>query len=205
LNLARRKLFSFFVRQLDNALLDQGAGITMAPNATRVLFHLGLEPALLSTAAAPPATDYRRYRTGFVFKRIDHQGSRERYGYPHLRFHRWDLQETMVSQLNLIAPGALRLGRTLAGLALGDRSVKLSFADGPPVTADLVVGADGIRSTVRDPLFGPTAATFTGFAAWRGLVPTAELPPSLADSLCLLATAGTSCATRCAVANWLTS
>jgi 2-polyprenyl-6-methoxyphenol hydroxylase-like FAD-dependent oxidoreductase len=39
------------------ALLDQGAGITMAPNATRVLFHLGLEPALLTTAAAPPSTD----------------------------------------------------------------------------------------------------------------------------------------------------
>jgi salicylate hydroxylase len=77
----------------------------------------------------------------------------------------------MVRQLNLIAPGALRLGRRLEGLALGDRSVELSFADGRAVTADLVVGADGIRSTVRDLLFGPTAATFTGFVAWRGLVP----------------------------------
>src|SRR5271163_4531358 len=135
--------FTVEVYERAPALLDQGAGITMAPNATRVLFHIGLEPALLSTAAAPPATEYRHYRTGFVFKRIDHQGSRERFGYPHLRFHRWDLQEAMVRQLNLIAPGALRLGWRLDGLALGDRSVELSFADGRAVTADLVVGADG--------------------------------------------------------------
>src|SRR5450755_3840752 len=95
--------FAVEVYERAPVLLDQGAGITMAPNATRVLFHLGLETALLSTAAAPPATDYRHYRTGFVFKRIDHQDSGERFGYPHLRFHRWDLQEAMVGQLSLIA------------------------------------------------------------------------------------------------------
>jgi salicylate hydroxylase len=175
--------FTVEVYERAPALLDQGAGITMAPNATRVLFHLGLEPALVSTAAAPSSTDYRHYRTGFVFKRIDHQSSRERFGYPHLRFHRWDLQEAMVGQLNLIAPGALRLGWRLEGLTQGDRGVELSFADGRAITAELVVGADGIRSTVRDLLFGPTAATFTGFAAWRGLVLTAGLSPSLAGSV----------------------
>jgi salicylate hydroxylase len=175
--------FTVEVYERAPALLDQGAGITMAPNATRVLFNLGLEPALVSTAAAPSSTDYRHYRTGFVFKRIDHQSSRERFGYPHLRFHRWDLQEAMVGQLNLIAPGALRLGWRLEGLTQGDRGVELSFADGRAITAELVVGADGIRSTVRDLLFGPTAATFTGFAAWRGLVLTAGLSPSLAGSV----------------------
>jgi salicylate hydroxylase len=89
----------------------------------------------------------------------------------------------MVGQLNLVAPGALRLGCRLEGLVPGDHGVELWFGDGRSVTADLVVGADGIRSTVRDLLFGPTAATFTGFVAWRGLVPTAELPPSLTGSV----------------------
>jgi salicylate hydroxylase len=175
--------FAVEVYERAPALVDQGAGITMAPNATRVLFHLGLESALLSTAASPEATEYRHYRTGEVLMRIDHRDSRARYGYPHLRFHRWDLLEAMATRLARIAPGALRVGRKLDGLRFAGRSVVMSFADGQAIPADLVVAADGIRSAVRDILFGPTSATFTGFVAWRGLVPTAHLPPALSDSV----------------------
>ena len=175
--------FAVEVYERAPALVDQGAGITMAPNATRVLFHLGLESALLSTAASPEATEYRHYRTGEVLMRIDHRDSRARYGFPHLRFHRWDLLEAMATRLARIAPGALRVGRKLDGLRFAGRSVVMSFADGQAVPADLVVAADGIRSAVRDILFGPTSATFTGFVAWRGLVPTAHLPPALSDSV----------------------
>jgi salicylate hydroxylase len=144
--------FTVEVYERAPVLLDQGAGITMAPNATRVLFHLGLEAALLSTAAAPPATDYRHYSTGFVFKRIDHQDSRERFGYPHLRFHRWDLQDAMVRQLDLIAPGALRLGWKLEALAQGSGSVELSlFSMMRPSAAPRRSNQSSSRPPIRRP------------------------------------------------------
>ena len=50
------------------------------------------------------------------------------------------------------------------------------FADGSAVEADLVVGADGIHSAVRESLFGKQAPRFTGTVCWRGLVPYDALP-----------------------------
>ena len=50
------------------------------------------------------------------------------------------------------------------------------FADGSEIEADIVIGADGIHSAVRDSLFGPIAPTFTGCICWRGLVPVDAVP-----------------------------
>ena len=51
------------------------------------------------------------------------------------------------------------------------RRAVLTFADGSNADADVVIGADGIRSAVRESLFGPDAPRFTGHIVWRGLVP----------------------------------
>src|SRR5512138_3264756 len=77
----------------------QGAGITLAPNATRVLYHLGLGPELEATAVTPPKTEYRHYRTGEVIFRMLTKDYRQIYGAPYLRLHRWDLQHAMIQRL----------------------------------------------------------------------------------------------------------
>jgi salicylate hydroxylase len=59
--------------------------------------------------------------------------------------------------------------------------VTLDFADGRSAQADVVIGADGIRSTVRALLFGADKARFTGHICWRGLVPASALPPGLIE------------------------
>src|SRR4051812_15501145 len=51
--------FAVTVYERAAKLTDQGAGITLAPNATRVLYHLGLGPELEETAVTPPMTEYR--------------------------------------------------------------------------------------------------------------------------------------------------
>jgi len=56
----------------------------------------------------------------------------------------------------------------------GDR-VGAEFADGSTVDVDVLVGADGIHSAVRESLFGPQEANFTGCVAYRGLVPADRL------------------------------
>ena len=163
-------------------LVDQGAGITLAPNATRVLYHLGLGAALEETAVTPPQTEYRHYRTGAVFLRMMTKEVRAIYGAPYLRLHRWDLQHAMITRLAQIAPGALRLGCHVEKLVSRDANVELHFAGGGVETADIVVAADGIRSSIREALFNPAPPVFSGFVAWRGLVDTAKLPPRLCES-----------------------
>lgn len=163
-------------------LADQGAGITLAPNATRVLYHLGLGPALEATAVTPPMTEYRHYRTGEVIMRMMTRDYRELYGAPYMRLHRWDLQHAMITRLAQTAPGALRLGSCVERVEPRNSQVELRFADGRTETADVVIAADGIRSTIRETVFHPAPPVFTGFVAWRGLVDTADLPPHLCES-----------------------
>ena len=174
--------YAVTVHERSAQLVDQGAGITLAPNATRVLYHLGLGPALEETSVTPPKTEYRHYRTGAVIMRMMTRDFRTLYGSPYMRLHRWDLQHAMITRLSEIAPGALRLGSQVDQLESHGDHVALTFADGRVETADVVVAADGIRSSIRETLFNPAPPEFTGFVAWRGLVNTADLPKHLHES-----------------------
>ncbi|MPZ47382.1 MAG: NAD(P)-binding protein [Betaproteobacteria bacterium] len=174
--------FAVTVHERAAQLADQGAGITLAPNATRVLYHLGLGPDLEATSVTPPMTEYRHYRTGSVIMRMVTKDYRELYGAPYMRLHRWDLQHAMIQRLAQTAPGALRLGSCVDQVEPRDEQVALRFADGRLEMADLVIAADGIRSTIRETLFNPAPPVFTGFVAWRGLVDTADLPRQLHES-----------------------
>jgi len=174
--------FAVTVHERAPQLADQGAGITLAPNATRVLYHLGLGPDLEATSVTPPMTEYRHYRTGSVIMRMMTKDYRELYGAPYMRLHRWDLQHAMIQRLAQIAPGALRLGSCVDQVETRNDQVTLRFADGRVETADLVIASDGIRSTIRESLFNPAPPVFTGFVAWRGLVDTANLPRHLHES-----------------------
>ena len=174
--------FAVTVYERAPQLTDQGAGITLAPNATRVLYHLGVGPELEATAVTPPMTEYRHYRTGEVIYRMMTKDYRQIYGAPYLRLHRWDLQHTLIQRLAQVAPGALQLGASVEEVDQGNDRVTLRFADGRTETADIVVAADGIRSTLRERLFNPAPPVFTGYVAWRGLVDTRQLPPHLCES-----------------------
>jgi salicylate hydroxylase len=174
--------FAVTVYERAAQLTDQGAGITLAPNATRVLYHLGLGRDLEATAVTPPMTEYRHYRTGRVIFRMMTKDFREIYGAPYLRLHRWDLQHALITRLAQTAPGALRLGSSVDRVEPGNGQVQLRFADGRSEIADVVIAADGIRSTIREALFHPAPPVFTGFVAWRGLVDTADLPRHLHES-----------------------
>lgn len=163
-------------------LIDQGAGITLAPNATRVLYHLGLGADLEATSVTPPKIEHRHYRTGEVILRMITRDFRALYGSPYLRLHRWDLQHAMITRLAEVAPHALKLGSRVDAVVPRDGHVELRFADGRVETAEVVVAADGIRSGIREALFHPAPPVYSGFVAWRGLVDTSKLPRHLHES-----------------------
>ena len=64
-----------------------------------------------------------------------------------------------------------RLGSRIERVDQDDKSVTVTLADGSTERGDILIGADGIHSTVRAQLFGKELPRYTGNVAWRGLVP----------------------------------
>jgi 2-polyprenyl-6-methoxyphenol hydroxylase-like FAD-dependent oxidoreductase len=141
------------------ALREVGAGIQLAPNATRLLHRLGLEDALARVAVKPACSELRRWDDGRVlWSQPLGAAIEERFGAPYYHLYRPDLLAVLADAL----PGDV--------LRLGHR-----FDDGSAARADVALGADGIHSTVRHRLLGPESPRFSGSTAYRGLVPVERL------------------------------
>ena len=70
-------------------------------------------------------------------------------------------------------------GVGLKGFEQDAGAVTAHFADGRSVTADLLVGADGIRSTVRGQLLPDLHPLYAGYVAWRVMLPEQAIPPAI--------------------------
>jgi 2-polyprenyl-6-methoxyphenol hydroxylase-like FAD-dependent oxidoreductase len=76
-------------------------------------------------------------------------------------------------------PGRYRRGTGLVAFAQSDRSVVAQLSDGTSVEADLLVGADGLRSTVRQSCLPDLAPLYAGYVAWRSLIAEDVFPPAV--------------------------
>jgi salicylate hydroxylase len=122
---------------------------------------------------------FRDWRSGYLiaFRPLG-AVSESRYGAPYLHVHRGDLHGVLLEAAR--ARGVhLELGARCVSVEQDDRAVTVRLARGDQLTVEALVGADGIRSTVRASLFGADAPRFTGHVAWRGLVPGERLPRDL--------------------------
>lgn len=162
---------------------EVGAGLQIAPNAGRLLHELGLRPALETIALEPRALEVRRAADGAILARLPLEAARARWGAPFRVFHRADLQKALLDE-------ALRLGvavRTNArcdGVAQDAEGARLRVAgaDGEEIVeAEAVIGADGLRSAIRDALaLAPDDGLRpAGLTAWRALIPAAAVPAAL--------------------------
>lgn len=154
-------------------LREVGAGIQVSPNASRVLHRLGLADELARTGVRPVAIHQRRWDDGRTLLRTPlGDAVVEAFGFPHYQMHRADLLFTLARALPVE-----RLHPRHRLVALTDRGdrVEATFDNGKTAAFDVIVGADGIHSTVRGILFGPERPRFTGCTAYRGLVPSERL------------------------------
>lgn len=143
-----------------------GADINLTPNAVRALDGLGIGPAIRESAARPQFRISRTWDTGAETSRLPMGDSAEQhYGAPQLTMHRGDL---MTALENRLPSGVVEMGRRVSRVADG----RIEFTDGSGVSADVIVGADGIHSAVRTSLLGREQPTFTGVVAFRAVVPT---------------------------------
>ncbi|RTL66142.1 MAG: FAD-dependent monooxygenase [Pseudonocardiaceae bacterium] len=149
------------------ALAEVGAAVALAANGTRILVDLGLRPALEPTSAVPSELVYRHWADA---RRLAahpvSNGYEDRFGGPFWGVHRANLQQALAAAWG---PDELQLGKGLVELDRRDGRYELTFTDGSTTTADIVVGADGIRSRVRS-VVTDVEPVYSGTSGFRGLV-----------------------------------
>jgi salicylate hydroxylase len=172
---------------LDPLILEQapelteiGSGLGMHANAMRVLRRLGAADFVRRSGVAVDAGEWRHLDDGRTIFTQDYDGMAARYGDEYICMHRADLLESLVRQ---VPPERVRVDARLTGLQERPDGVLAQLASGDEVFGDLLIGADGLRSTVRRLLFGEQEARFTGFAAWRGTIPIERMPPGFERKL----------------------
>lgn len=175
---------SVLVHEQAAALGEVGAGITLSPNASKVLIGLGLEAGIERLGFTPDRQWTQNLQTGEIL--VDRPRGTDiaaRYGAPYTHLHRADLHNLLVEAVRAEDPGAIQLDHELVTI---NRDAQLRFANGGVVNADLAIGADGLKSLVREQLFNTEPPLFTGQVAWRGVVPAEaldaevrQLPPGI--------------------------
>lgn len=152
-----------------NELTEVGAGIQMTPNAVKVLRALDLEESVAACSFLPEAivgldglTDQITFRTPL------RDVCPELYGANYMQLHRADLQRILRDGL---PDQRVHLSKRCVHVANQGDTATARFEDGTEIEADLIVGADGIRSPIRNTLFQQAEPRYTGNTLYRMLIP----------------------------------
>ncbi|HEY4058991.1 MAG TPA: FAD-dependent monooxygenase [Kofleriaceae bacterium] len=150
-----------------------GAGVTLWPNATRVLGKLGLLDRVRAASNSPHAMN-RYDASGQPLGSIDIRTIDARMGSPTLSILRDDLQRALLERLETLDV-QVSYGRVATEVGEREPHPWVRFADGTEIVADIVVGAEGRMSSVARHYVDPTAtAIYQGFVNWVGIAEFAE-------------------------------
>jgi salicylate hydroxylase len=155
-----------------------GAAVNTSPQAVKALQAIGLGEKIAAVGHRSPGMYTRNMQTGEFLEFNDRFKLAERYGAPYYSFHRADLLDVLASGLDR---GAIHLGHRLAAVDEGGERIGLVFDNGARVEADHVIGADGVRSVLRQALYGDDHPTYTGQMVWRALLNAADLSPDILE------------------------
>lgn len=152
-----------------------GAGVTLSPNAMRGLDFIGCMEQVAAAGVEPKRQRIQHWQDGRALLTLERADARAKYGAPYVYIHRADLHAILVET-------ARKAGVTLRAGAqvVSSEGTAVRLAQGEQVSGDVLVGADGLKSAIRD-RFEPVAAHFTGHVAWRAVVPVTDALRPLVD------------------------
>jgi salicylate hydroxylase len=152
------------------AAAEIGAGIQLSPNACAALLSLGVLEEVRGKSFEPEAIEMRDGISGALLAREPAGAQFEGYfGSPYLQIRRADLHEIMLDAA-LAAGVSIWNGSHVTSFETVASEVRIALSSGESVSGCALIGADGLRSAVREGLFGPEKARFTGQIAYRALI-----------------------------------
>jgi salicylate hydroxylase len=162
------------VYERTDSLGEVGAGLQIGPNGVKVLSALDLDHTLEGLACEPNeivslAFDDAHLRFREPLRAI----AQQKYGARYITAHRADVHRLLQER---VAANAIHINARCTKVATTGSAAVATFEDGQQIEADVIAGADGIRSTVRECLFGSAPARYTQQMGWRGIVPIEHVP-----------------------------
>lgn len=178
LALAKRG-FEVSVYEQSLQLGEVGAGLQLSPNAMHVLNNLGIALDVKAKAFSPQSAVMRHYQTGKYYFTVPLGDiATEKYGADYLHIHRADLHASLFQACH-DEEVSIHLGMAVKRYVQTAQKLTIQFENDQSLDADLLIGADGIKSKVQSCMLGEMPAKFTGQVAWRGTVEANKLPKGL--------------------------
>lgn len=161
-------------------LMELGAGVQIAANGSRIFEHLGLRPAFEQTVCEAAGKEVRIWNTGQVFKLFDlGEDSVKRFGSPYWFVHRGDMHRILKDAVLALKKDAIHTSAKCLGYSETGGRITLQIEGGRQAEGDILVGADGVHSVLREQMFDPSQSEFVGIIAWRGLATRKNLSADL--------------------------
>lgn len=145
---------------------DVGAGLVVAANAIRSLQRLGLAEAAVATGSKITLAQIRT-SDGAVLSATDMRNYDTQFGAPTIAIHRAALHTVL---LDALPAAQVKLGAACVRVEQDAEGVTAHFEDGSTDRAEMLIGADGVRSVIRRQLFPAVELRYSGYTAWRGAV-----------------------------------
>ena len=152
------------------SLREIGASVNCSPQAVKALWGVGARDRLDAIGHRSPGTYTRNMQTGEFLEFNDRLKAAEKWGAPYYSFHRADLLDALAASLD---KSRIHLGHRLARVEERGDGVGLAF--------DNVIGADGVKSVLRQALYGDDNPTYTNQMVWRALIKAADFPEEVLE------------------------
>jgi len=157
----RRVGIETLVIERANSIREVGAGLSIWSNAVNALRELGFDASVMASASV---IDRNLVQTpkGLLIARTELETISRMAGAACVCIHRGVLQKIL---LDAVPPASVRTGARCSGF---DNSTAI-LESGERIKADVLVGADGIASVIRERLHGAEAPRYAGYTCWRGI------------------------------------
>ncbi|WP_233236620.1 NAD(P)/FAD-dependent oxidoreductase [Bordetella sp. LUAb4] len=178
-----KKGFDVDIYEQSPELREVGAGLWISANGAKVMAALGLKETLEKINLPPQDRLIRFWKTGEGKSVYNRGNSPSNADHTLIQVLRSELQRVLYEAVVAIKPDAVHFGVRSVGADTVDGRARLMLDDGSHIEGDVVVGCDGAHSRIRQSMFGPAPARYTGALAWRGLAPMSKLKPQHAEAL----------------------
>lgn len=151
------------------ALAEVGAGVAIQPNGVRMLRRLGLGYELIRSGARWIDPQFRRADGSYAAAMWPPELASQ------IEFHGMHRADLLAMFVDRLSPDVVKTGHRCTGFEQDDEQAVITFANGLRTTADVVIAADGIHSTLQQFVVAPSAPLYSGSVAYRGVIPAASV------------------------------